>query len=604
MQSLEANIFSQGELISSNIMSMDIIKIANKIPYAQVVVSNGEGTSQNQSVFDLSNTECFKPGYEIELALSYQSNAKSFKGLVIKHAVKKTSQGEFLTIDIKDHALKLALKRTSAVFENKSDKDIITEIAEKHGIKVECREKTYLHKQIVQYYCTDWDFIVSRAEANGLLVLVDNGTLILKKPELGSSSTEISTIYEFEMEADLSSQFNEVESVSWDINKCEPTKVKNNNTFSLNDNHAISDFASQMGTETCTMVNGVYAEKEEMELWANAALIKNRLSMLRGRVSTDGSPKLMLGDTINISNSGAIFDGTTLITGIRHRINSKGWFTDIQCGLSPKWFSSSEGIMDSPAAGLLPGVNGLQVGIVEAFPADGDPEKFHRIKVRIPAIHEQESVIWARLLFPYAGENRGMFWIPEAGDEVVVGFFNDDPRHAVIIGSLHNGKAKPPLEFTDKNNNKGFITRNGIKMVFTDEENKEKLSITTPGGNTVLLEDENGIIIEDKNKNKVTMHDKGISLEDKNKNKVDTNDKGIKVEDANKNAFTFNNKGIEIKDLNGNTIALSSAGVEIKDKNGNKTVLEASGITIKSNAAVNVEGGAKVAVKGASVSLN
>lgn len=594
MKSIRSEIYSKGKIVSSNIASLDIVKIVNKIPYAEVVII--EGGETYKSMVEMSNDDCFKPGEELEITLSDNDESYAFKGIVVKHTLKKVANGTSLTVNLKDTTLKLCLQRKSAIFENKEDKQIITDIAKKKNIEVECTEPTYNHKQIIQYYCSDWDFIVTRAEANGLLVYVENGKLLLKKPVLESTSTEITTMYEFEMEADMSSQFKEIESVCWDIKDVKCARFKNTNDVTLEGQHNFDSLAQLMETDKCTVVNGVYGEKEEMELWANAWMLKNRFSMLRGRVSIDGNPKLKLGDTITISESGDIFNCTTIVTGIRHRVDKFGWITDIQCGLSPHWFAKNNDIIDPPASGLLPGINGLQIGIVEAFPSERDPEKFHRIKVRIPAIDEQESVIWARIIFPYAGKERGMFFIPEEGDEVVVGFFNDDPRHAVVLGSLYNGKTETPLEFTEDNLEKGIITKNGIKMVFTDETDKEKIQIDTPAGNKVLVEDENGITIEDKNGNKVIFNDKGISLEDKNKNTLSTDDKGTFIEDTNKNQLAFNKQGVELKDANGNSVNLSSAGVEIKDMNGNKITLEASGITVESSA--------KVAVKGSAIDLN
>jgi Rhs element Vgr protein len=593
MDSIKSEIFSNGKPVSSSIVSMDIMNSVNKIPYARIVVA--EGGEKSKSLIEMSNEACFEPGREIEVSLSHGAEVATFKGIVVKHNLKKTDKKAFLTIDVRDKAHTLSLIRENAVFVNKEDKQIIADIAKKAAVDVECSQSTLQHKQIVQYYCTNWDFIVSRAEANGLLVCVENGVIKLLKPDLPETSTAISEIYEYEIEADLGSQYQEVESICWDIKEVKPGRFQNTNQNELTgkafeSKHDFNSLSSAMGSTKYTLVNGVYGEKEEMEAWANATLMKNRHSLLRGRISIKGNPALKLGDGITIGGLGNMFNGKALITGIRHRINNEGWITDIQCGLSRQWFYKNDDIIEKPAAGLLPGINGLQIGVVEAYPEDGDPDKLYRIKIRIPAIDEKESVIWARLIFPYAGAERGSFWVPEAGDEVVVGFFNDDPRHAVVLGSLYNGTAKPPFEFTEENNPKGIITRNGIKVIFTDETDKEKLEIFTPGGNKALFEDENGITVEDKNQNKITLHDQGVTFEDKNKNKIITDDKGTVIEDVNKNALTFNNEGIEIKDLNGNTIVLSSAGIELKDMSGNKAVLEAGGITVQSSANVTVKG--------------
>lgn len=598
IKKLQSQIYSGGTAISPNILSLDIITAVNKIPYAQVVI--GESATSSKSLVELSDADCFKPGKEIEIILSNDTGEITFKGIVIKQNLKRTGDNTYLTVEIKDSAHKLSLLRQSAVFVNMDDKGIIKELLKDTGLEMKCDETTTKHKQMVQYYSTKWDFIISRAEANGLLVCIDNGKLIFKKPELTNATVEIASIYEYEFEADFSGQYNEVNATCWDIKELKPIKAVNNNgSVNLKGKHNFNTLAAAMDTGKCVLASVINGETAEMQTWANAGLLKNRFSLIRGRISMEGNCSYQLGSMVTISEAGDIFGATAIVSGIRHRIDQNGWITDLQCGLNAKWFYKNDDLVEKPAAGLVPGINGLQIGVVQAYPSDGDPEKVYRVKVRIPAFDEidaKESVIWARLNQPYAGDGRGMFWVPEAGDEVIVGFFNDDPRHAVVLGSLYNGKATPPLELTEKNQEKGIITKNGIKIIFTDEQDKEKLLIETPGANTILLEDENGITVTDKNKNKITLHDKGVSFEDKNKNKITTDDKGAIIEDTNKNKLTFSKQGVELKDANSNTLTLSSAGIEMKDMNGNKVVLEASGIT--------VQGSANVNVKGAMVNLN
>ncbi|HBF38578.1 MAG TPA: hypothetical protein DDW50_14825 [Firmicutes bacterium] len=598
MNSLQSTIYSDGTAVSSNVLSMDIITAINKIPYAQVVIS--QGGAKNKTPVELSDMTCFKPGQEIELVLSDTTGTMSFKGIVIKQNLKKKANNTYLTVDIKDKAHKLSLLRQSSVFANKDDQTIITDVAKRADVTVDCSATTLTHKQMVQYYCTNWDFIISRAEANGLLVCVENGTLVLKKPDLGDSTTTLSNIHDFEIEADLSSQYDTVSGFCWDMKEAKTIVAEDTKgTITVKGKQDFSQLAKAMSTSKCVLVSGIPAEKEEMTAWANAGLIKNRYSFIRGRISIDGNASLKLGDMVTISEAGTLFGATAIVSGIRHRIDKEGWTTDIQCGLSSKWFYKNEDLIEKPAAGLLPGINGLQIGVVQAYPSDGDPDKIYRVKVWIPAFDEldaNQSIIWARLNQPYAGDQRGMFWIPETGDEVVVGFFNDDPRYAVVLGSLYNGQTTPPMKFTENNYEKGMVSKSGISMLFNDEDNKEKLSFTTPGGNQVLLEDENGITVTDKNANKITLHDKGMTVADKNNNTITMDDKGAVIEDTNANKLTLSKQGIEIKDANGNTITLSSAGVEIKDMSGNKEALEASGITVQSSA--------NVTVKGAMINLN
>ena len=200
--------------------------------------------------------------------------------------------------------------------------------------------------------------------------------------------------------------------------------------------------AQTIGFDTYTLKHPVPLDPAELQAWADARMARSRMSMIRGRIAVAGLADLKPLDVIEIKGIGERFNGKTLVTGIRHQVNESGWQTDVQFGLSPDWFCRQENIADVPAAGLLPAVTGLQVGIIDAFEEDPDGE--YRVKVILPAIDEAERAVWARLLTPDAGLERGFFFRPEAGDEVVVGFFNNDPRQPIILGALYGSMNTPP----------------------------------------------------------------------------------------------------------------------------------------------------------------
>ena len=139
MKSLKAQIFSGEKLVSSNVISLDLMQSVNRIPYARVVI--GEGGKKDQSLAELSNEDCFALGQEIEIRLSSTAGTTTFKGIVVKQNLRKLYGQSYLTIDIKDSAFKLCLTRESAVFIDQDDAQIIRQLAEKAGLSVECREK-------------------------------------------------------------------------------------------------------------------------------------------------------------------------------------------------------------------------------------------------------------------------------------------------------------------------------------------------------------------------------------------------------------------------------------------------------------------------------
>ena len=183
---------------------------------------------------------------------------------------------------------------------------------------------------------------------------------------------------------------------------------------------------------------------------------------------------------------------------------------DAQFGLNPTWFSETYDISEMPGSGIMPAISGLHVGVTTQL--ESDPEGEDRILVQIPIIDNEEQGIWARIAALDAGENRGSFFRPEVGDEVIVGFINDDPNDAVILGMLNSSVKPAPLTAADDNHEKGFVTRSGMKMIFNDD--KISYTLETPAGKKLILDEDAGTIsVEDEHKNVLTLDDKGITLE-------------------------------------------------------------------------------------------
>ncbi|MDY7003251.1 MAG: type VI secretion system tip protein VgrG [Cyanobacteriota bacterium] len=502
-----------------NVMSIDIIKEVNKIPMAQIILLDGDAAKQE---FPISNTDFFKPGNKVEIKLRYEGEVEKeatvFQGIIVKHSVQADRYSSLLTVDLKDAAIQLTTQRKSVVFREMTDKQIIDEIIKKTGLKVTSITATKpTHKEMVQYYCTDWDFIVSRADVNSQWVLVDDGKITVVEPNLTGSVKHtfeygISDIYEFEMEADIRHQYGTIESTAWDIQtqkNLPPKKAKN---VSLSQGNLKGDeLAKTIGAENYQLISSGQLDDQELQAWADAKMFKSRLSMLKGRFKIPGFADIKPGDIMEVDGISKRFNGKTLITAIRHQVNAQGWQTDVQFGLSPYFFDrQNNNIIDTPAAGLIPAIHGLQIGIVDNF--EEDPDRQFRVKVRIPTI-ETDGVVWARLASVEAGNKRGIFFRPEPGDEVILGFINDDPRQAIILGAVYSEKNSLPigLEVTQENYKKGIITKESLQIIL-DDENK-LIEISTPNSNIFRLSDKDGAIyLEDENGNTMIMDDKGVQI--------------------------------------------------------------------------------------------
>jgi uncharacterized protein involved in type VI secretion and phage assembly len=140
-----------------------------------------------------------------------------------------------------------------------------------------------------------------------------------------------------------------------------------------------------------------------------------------------------------------------------------------------------------------------------------DPDKMCRVKVRYPWHENSTESYWARLATPMAGNDRGFVVIPEVGDEVLVAFEREDLRFPYILGGLWNGKDKPPRDNSDGNNDdRIFKSRKKHFLLFKDGS-QGSVELAHEKGRRVLIDD-NGIIVEDENGNRIKIDSKANSV--------------------------------------------------------------------------------------------
>ena len=144
-------------------------------------------------------------------------------------------------------------------------------------------------------------------------------------------------------------------------------------------------------------------------------------------------------------------------------------------------------------------ISGVAIGIVLE---NNDPEGVGRVKLKFPWRDSADSTFWVRLAVPMAGNERGTYFIPEVGDEVLVAFDHGDIHMPYVVGSLWNGKDKPPDANKSGKNDKRLIkSRSGHQLIFDDTSGHEKVEIKTKAGHSIILDDSSGsekIEIKDK----------------------------------------------------------------------------------------------------------
>jgi Rhs element Vgr protein len=511
------DILSDGSVIDTayEVMSISIVKEVNRIPTAKIVIRDGDAA---QRTFHVSEQDDFVPGKKITIKIGLDRQNKTlFKGIVVRHSIKIRETGQAdLFIECKDESVKMTIGRHSRYFEEKKDSEIMEEIIGRYSLSNDVEATSLKHREMVQHHCTDWDFILSRAEVNGRLIMVDDGKIEIKKPDTRAGATLNlaygSSLLEFEAEMDARTQWQSVEAKSWDY-AAQQLFESNADSAPVSEpgNLPGSAVAEAINLDRYELRHGGHAIEEEIKSWADAVMLKSRLAKICGRAKFTGFPDLKPGQTVTLQGLGARFNGKAFVSGVRHDMGAGSWDTQIQFGVQPNWFAASQNdIMDVPAAGLLPGINGLQAGKVVQL--QNDPEGGDRILVKLPIIDPNAQGLWARVASLDAGADRGAFFRPEIDDEVIVGFINDDPRDAVVLGMLHSSANPAPITAQDVNHEKGFTTRSKMHIHFHDQT--KTITIDTPAGNSIKL-DEAGmsITIQDQNGNKINLSPSGIDIE-------------------------------------------------------------------------------------------
>lgn len=175
-----------------------------------------------------------------------------------------------------------------------------------------------------------------------------------------------------------------------------------------------------------------------------------------------------------------------------------------------------------------------------------------RVRVSYPWHTTPHQSFWARIAAPMAGKDRGIYFLPEIGDEVLVAFERGDVRFPYVLGALWNGKEPAP-----QNNGDG---RNDLRVIKTRK------------GHTLTFDDgQKGLV------------------------RLELND-GKKLE--------FDDDGIKLEDASGNSLVIESRSGAMSITAMTKLSLSAPTIEINAKAKATVEAGGFLTLKGGLVAIN
>ena len=569
------------------VISIDTWNAVNRVPRARIVVFDGSPAKQD---FEISSQKTFLPGNKVQVAAGYfgAKEAVIFEGIIVKQEIEiSQAQGSKLAIDISDLAMKMTLERKNAVFEKIKDSDLIGKLISDNGLAKSVAATTTVHEDIVQYYCSDWDLMLTRAEMNSMVATIASGKVTVQKPDTSRAPaltvTYGESILDLHAEMDAATQYDKsaIKSYTWDVAS---QKVIDSGPGSVTvkepGNFSSAQLAKVFNVRKFTQQTGGNIEKSSLQDWSSAELMKSKLAKIRGSVRFQGNALAVTGGTIELAGCGDRFNGTAYVSGVHHSIEDGRWSSSVEFGLSAQWFAAEAPHIAAPeASGQLPPIQGLQTGIVKKVAKDPGGE--FRVLVNLPLLQSKTDV-WARMGTFYASNKVGAVFFPEVNDEVVIGFMNEDPRYPVILGSLYSKKLPPLYPPDEKNTKKAIITKGKLEIYFDDKD--KVIEIKTPGKHVIKLDDKS----------------KALSIKDGNGNTISLSKGGISLNSASNIKITA--KGNITMDAKGNLVLKAAANASME---GLQVAHKAKAkFSAKGNATAELTASGMLTVRGAIVKIN
>ena len=567
--------FSDQE-VSGRIQILDITvyKELNKIPFAVIRLADG---SAADSDFPIGNSGEFALGKSIDIQLGYSADDQSvFRGIIIANSHVVNSNQTTLNLTCKHETVKMTVSKKNRHFNELKDNEIVENILQENVLSdFDIPSFGSSHEQLLQANVSDWDFILSRIDSNGMASRVKDTTFSIFKPDPSQDPILTLTfgvdIIAMRTESDIRSQSTSVKAVSWDYANQSLLETEGADLSGASPgNIQPSDLAAINGQEY-EIKTPVMLTNEALQSLADAKKHKQALSKIKGKVTFMGSSEVNPGDWIDLKGVGEQFSGKAFVSAVQHHVRNGNWETEATLGWEEDFFTEKfNPSYSSSGSGQFSGIQGLQIGIVTDIM---DPMGEGRVKVRLPMVNMDDEGIYARVATLDAGKSRGTFFRPEIDDEVILGFMNSDASFPIILGMVHSSAKPTPIEPEDSNDKKGYVSRSEIKITIHDGD--KSIVIETPGGRKFTMDDTAGTVqVEDPSGNVMLMDDNGISMESP--------------------------KEITLK---GGT-KISLAAPQIAMKADSKISLEASaGLSLKSNATADLEG-AMVNIKGSLVKIN
>jgi phage protein D len=438
----------------------------------------------------------FALGSSVTVAFTSESS-EIFDGEVVEAELEVEDGTYRLVVRALNRLHRLARITKSRVFANVTDGDMLSAIAGEHGLSPEGPSGGAVMEHVLQAAESNLVFLQRRAAAIGCLLYVKARKLCMKP--LPASQTAAATfsparnLVRFRARTSAQGQVGTVTARGWNV--AQKQVIVGQATSSPASPRVGASLtadkwfgASSLETVDVTLVDQAAAEK-----LAGAQLLRRASRFVEAEAVAYGEPKVVAGAAVTIEDVGTTFGGTYLVTTATHRYT-------VQDGYTVE-FSVSGANPDTLLATLLPEPPAVNArGLAPAIVTNAaDPKKLGRVKVKFPWLGDNIESDWCRVVSIGAGPTRGVEWLPEVNDEVLVGFADGNLTVPFVVGGLWNGKDAPPVGSdaavkSGKVVTRKLITRAGHEITFDDDDNAGGILIKDKDGNTLQIKTKEKLI--------------------------------------------------------------------------------------------------------------
>ena len=434
--------------------------------------------------FELFDRGTFTLGTRLEIAFRAEGDPTVVtSGEITAVAVEPGTSGRHeLVLTGFDLTHRLAREPKSRSFQRVTDADIASRIAGEHGLDADVDGTGAVHDYVLQAGETDYAFLRRRAARIGYDVWISERKFYFKKtPRSSATPPKLrygQNLSKFTVRFSAAERCDEVQIRGWDQLGKDAILGRATETDPGTDAPAAREMADAarraFGRVKRNAGQFPVTDQSEADALASSLLLRasGEEAVLRGEAA--GDPLIGAGAKIHIEGIGSRMTGDWRVTGVEHTYGTgRPYVTRFVCGgKEPGGLAD----MTGPAEARR-GWGGLVVGIVTN---NDDPEKLGRVRVQFPTLSADDESAWARIATPGGGKERGLQWLPEVDDEVLVGFELDDHSRPVVLGGLWNRRDVPPLPGAASGGSikqRLLVSRTDSRLTLDDDQPSVSLSL-------------------------------------------------------------------------------------------------------------------------------